>query len=433
MSVFSAISNRFSKSIRLYLSLNLLIFLGACSSASKLLGSFSGQTSPAGTEVAKSPNGGSTSGTNNDEMELPTIEVAGVNLTSECLDLGLSGRVAESNTVRCAIRSDSDVKAELKVEKVILKTTSGNPSYNAIGVSGLKGAAASTWQVSKSSSVDVEFDIPVSQIPAFEKHPAVVVLENVQVNGVPATSDPIFRPRIMDFFTPDPQCGNSVSLDFAIQIPMFTPASTDFTPDLNGIPNFSQPDGYETGVRWSRPPDSPIDAQSKICELQFIDDIEFSWTGDPGVSYSISGTVGSADNLMFTNVSNLEKAFGFPAIFMIGAMQPTGLDLKTRLTGVANQAITNPAVNWCPFGLKDCLGSDPNGQTTKIHLTKIAPAYLARYAHSILTSTGIDEGIKLRVQGYGGFLSYPTLLDPGGYGVPGIGSVRGTVKFVKPN
>ncbi|MFZ9520838.1 MAG: hypothetical protein ACO3A4_10200 [Silvanigrellaceae bacterium] len=426
---------RHLKGFGLFLSFMPFAFaLTSCSSASKWFGSFSGQEPATSVGAAGGPGGGSSSTTSNDEKEQPTIEVAGVNLTSICWNLAPSLRVPDHTAVRCEIKSDLESETELKAANMSLKSSAGGLSFPSVGITGTKATAASTWIISKVASLTVEFDVPNAEMPIMLKYPVLLTMEGASLNSVPVVDTPVFRPVMGQYFATDPSCSNAVSQDVTLMI----------VPPLPGLVGAStQITGYESNLQLYNFGGVSLDAGSKICGLQFVDDIEFTWSSTPGANFRVAGTVGSMDNLMFSEFSDTEKVFGFPMNFMIGTMNPSGLLMKTRMDNAGSLPAGDSPSNWCPLGLKDCLSRIGSDQTIKIHLTKLAPSFLSKHAQSILFGTDASQGINIRIHGYQAFAPdlFLKISDPAGicalcssglFNGPGPGSVRGKVKYLPP-
>ncbi|MFZ9520507.1 MAG: hypothetical protein ACO3A4_08525 [Silvanigrellaceae bacterium] len=344
-----------------------------------------------GGEIANQPTPAGTVASSNDEKELPTIEVAGVNLTSECVDLQLSGKNSDSKVLRCEIKTDSDSESSMKVGRFTLKNLRSNNIVSASGVAGVKAAPPETWRVSRKLSIDVEFDVPVLEIQEMRSLPASLILENVVLNGAPVVEPVVFKPLARDFSIPDPLCGSGVaSIDFQSTFRRQTGETldgTDFTSEVN-IPAAKTALGNAT-----------------ICSVEFLNNIVLDFDGITVSEYRFEMTLGGVDNLLLTNIENVETIFGFPAIFNMGKIKnlPTRTSPNTELKYGADLTQLRSQIGgvkqWCAFGVQDCFLTDPgNPSRLTINLMNLPSSYLVKFARSFLGLDVAGSPLTLQLQ-----------------------------------
>jgi hypothetical protein len=299
----------------------------------------------------------------------------------------------------------------MKVDKFTLKSATSENKYAATGVSGLKGTDASTWRISKAAKIDMEFEVPVAALTDMRKYPAVLAMENLTMNNMPATGNNLFKSMVKDFHTLDSLCGTSAETTLDLQL------------------RFAEDTSSSTGtVFYGQPLTSMNLVSSKICNIAFLNDLVFEWTAEPSAEYRVAGTVGSADNLVFTSLQKVERVFGFPASFMFGDMKPTGTNLSKRMEdagivlpgdGSIGGAIGAYSV-WCAFGVTDCMretdpspanGSiPPSPRKSTIHFNRIPSKYFVAFAPLFLEKSQMINYFRIRFQIYASYeTAKPTL------------------------
>lgn len=168
----------------------------SCSSESQLLGGKGGssnQVIQAANPLTAAGNpavvgGKSTShakpigGGEQDERELPTIDVAGVNLIGDCLDPELIAEDSKRAFLDCSIKTNSKTPATLQFQSVLLSGIGESETYAPVDITGVATSTTNEYTISSDIPLKLSFEIQQNTLQKLNAQGATIVFSGVVLN-----------------------------------------------------------------------------------------------------------------------------------------------------------------------------------------------------------------------------------------------------------
>jgi hypothetical protein len=329
---------------------------------------------------------GAPSSKHDDDMELPTVDVAGSNFTANCLDLATTGKKEATQAVYCTVETKIEQEFLLTADFRI-KRKPQDEGYPPVAVSGKSGHESSGWFVSAASNLQMQFEIPVAELAAMRKQSAQLTMENATANKKAVGKTPVLSIKISDYFMPNSGC-SSEALEQVVSL-QFKEVKKDST----GVIYRSQ---------LAATADVVVPPNSTFCEAEFLNDLTLNWpVQSKPQQRRLSGIIGGRSGV-FTNIKPLEKAFRLSAASFL--WQQSGNASTLISMNSVKQEELGAAVNWCAFGRADCLSQVENlsnrAVTETIHLTRVAPLLLSANAQTLFSPADQSGGFEIRTFNY---------------------------------
>lgn len=384
-------------------------FVGMAGNVPKLANLANQNGSDRGT--GKSGNGAAVK-SNDDEAELPAVDVTGSNLTADCLDLSTYGKMEDHRVVYCTL--------ETKIERQFiftadfkLKSKPQDEGYLPAAVSGRSAPEAKSWFLSRSSNLQLQFEIPYTELIELRKQPALLVMDNAAANKKPTGKPLLISTTVSDYFKPTAACANYAHEHVA------SLSFKEIKKDSSGVTFAAQQ---------TLASDAAVPPSSVICEAEFLNDLTFSWPVLPDVSPArLAGIIGGRTGL-FTDVKDVEKSFYLSR----GSYLWRGTADKPALENAPAKPDGDSGTSqpWCVYGRTDCLSQTANAATNSvsqtIHLTRLARAPLALNAHALLNPPASTSGMEIKFFNQSGTVSpFSPVLQSGG-------NVKMRVRYIPP-
>lgn len=349
-----------------------------------------------------------------DEREIPTIEVAGSNLTTTCIDLDSPGRASETRGIHCEIESDSSTESEFKSNKIAIKSATSDRDVEVAAISAFKGTDPQSWRISKGNPVGLHFEVPTAEISDMRKYPVRVSIANLQMNGTSIAESTVFQPRLNAYAVQNQLCESSAVV-----------TREDVT-----LKFFKNQQDARKAIFWSRPETGNIDPTSVFCGLEFLDDLRFDWPSPSNVLTRRYAATLAREHGVFTNIKPTELTFGLSPLAMIWRFMFRNL---SESMSSADQSNIGESQVWCPFGKTDCISVGNSLYHDTIFLSRIDSRLINLNAKflfepAISTPELSTPGFRIVIHNYpDDTSSTPVFPTPNNSGI-----VRVRVKYIPP-
>jgi hypothetical protein len=145
--------------------------------------------------------GGSTQSTsqNGGDKEYPPVDVAGVHLTSQCVDPKIPGLLENTALIECSLRSNSEARKNVHVASVTLSGIREGEQFKAFDFTGTRHPVAGFFVVTKTQEMSFYFEVPNADLPALKEKLirlefGDVIVDWVKYEGQLSVTLPIGKP-----------------------------------------------------------------------------------------------------------------------------------------------------------------------------------------------------------------------------------------------
>lgn len=106
---------------------------------------------------------------NEGDKEYPPVDVAGVHLTSQCVDPNIPGLAENTALIECSLRSNSDARKNVHVSSVTMSGIREGEQFKASDFTGTRHPVAGFFVVTKTQAMSFYFEVPNADLPAFKE------------------------------------------------------------------------------------------------------------------------------------------------------------------------------------------------------------------------------------------------------------------------
>jgi hypothetical protein len=320
--------------------------------------------------------------------EVPTVLVAGVNLTGSCTLWSAPGEAMETQSLECAFLSDGQEQEMVMASPRVMDVQS-NLVYPAKAERGKKSTSnPKAVVVGSNSPMTFQFDIPRGRIDDLLSRPLKLMFESIEISGRKKEIDVTFEISAKRFVEPA-ECAQQTRSQRTIRYEIRggkLPSPSFIVPvDSSGdSPGFLAARNLEFELI----PSSLAGLDSKeirVCNVAQRDVLTLGWPelnlGDQRLVVSF-GT-----HLLFTDVGKnfaaTESLTGFKA-----SVIPSFKEFNATLNNKSPGSFGRLEEAWCAFGTRDCLNVSKSGSAfTKSFpfkdnfLTEILASVIEREVH----------------------------------------------------
>jgi len=143
---------------------------------------------------------------NEGDKEYPAVDVAGVHLTSQCVDPNIPGLAENTALIECSLRSNSDARKIVYVGSVTMTGIREGEQFKASEFTGTRYPVAGFFVVTKIQAMSFYFEVPNADLPAFKEKPirlefGDVIVDWVKYEGQLSVTLPIGKPSQLAGFS----------------------------------------------------------------------------------------------------------------------------------------------------------------------------------------------------------------------------------------
>jgi hypothetical protein len=106
---------------------------------------------------------------NGGDKEYPPVDVAGVHLTSQCVDPNIPGLLENTALIECSLRSNSEARKNVHVASVTLSGIRDGEQFKAFDFTGTRHPVAGFFVVTKTQEMSFYFEVPSADLPALKE------------------------------------------------------------------------------------------------------------------------------------------------------------------------------------------------------------------------------------------------------------------------
>ena len=106
---------------------------------------------------------------NGGDKEYPPVDVAGVHLTSQCVDPDIPGLLENTALIECSLRSNSEARKNVHVASVTLSGIREGEQFKAFDFTGTRHPVAGFFVVTKTQEMSFYFEVPNADLPALKE------------------------------------------------------------------------------------------------------------------------------------------------------------------------------------------------------------------------------------------------------------------------
>lgn len=136
---------------------------------------------------------------NGGDKEYPPVDVAGVHLTSQCVDPNIPGLLENTALIECSLRSNSEARKNVHVASVTLSGIREGEQFKAFDFTGTRHPVAGFFVVTKTQEMSFYFEVPNADLPALKEKLirlefGDVIVDWVKYEGQLSVTLPIGKP-----------------------------------------------------------------------------------------------------------------------------------------------------------------------------------------------------------------------------------------------